>query len=40
MGMVEFFTFVIGLLMGVISMCPVFPDNKTFWGWIFKRGKK
>lgn len=38
--MVEAFTFVIGFLLGVISMCPVFPDNKTFWGWIFKRGKK
>ena len=31
--------FVIGLLLGVISMLNVFPDKRNFWQWIFKRKK-
>jgi len=26
--------FLIGLLIGVITMLPVFPEKRTFWGWI------
>lgn len=28
--------FVIGLLLGIISMLPIFPKKRTFWQWIFK----
>jgi hypothetical protein len=27
--------FLIGLLLGIISMLPVFPDKETFWQWIY-----
>jgi hypothetical protein len=29
--------FVIGFLVGILSMLPVFPDGRNFWGWVFKR---
>jgi hypothetical protein len=27
--------FLIGLLLGIISMLPVFPGKQTFWQWTY-----
>lgn len=31
---------IIGFLLGVISMLPIFPEKQTFWQWIHSKIKR